>query len=92
MAVYMLRYNEPAGNPDKPRASAQHYIGYARDDRLHARIAEHRDGTCGAKLPMWFHAQGIGFHVVRIWPNKGRTFERKLKKAGHYERYNPLPF
>ena len=92
MAVYMLRYDEPAGNPDKPRASARHYIGYARDDRLEARIAEHRAGTCGAKLPMWFASQGIGFHVVRVWPNKGRKFERKLKKAGHFERHNPLPF
>ncbi len=92
MAVYMLRYARPAGNPDKPRASARHYIGYARDSRLQTRIGEHRRGTCGAKLPMWFVAQGIEFHVVRIWRGKGRDFERKLKNAGHYERHNLLPF
>lgn len=89
MAVYLLKYDNPAGDPERPRCSARYYIGYARDVDLERRIEQHRRGTSKAKLPAWFARQGIGFKVVRVWEGRGRTFERRLKNAGHYDRHDP---
>lgn len=89
MAVYLLRYDQPAGDPDRPRCSARYYLGYSEDTKLPDRIRLHRQGLSGASLPTWFHQQGIDFRVVRIWWGQGRKFERRLKQAGHYERHDP---
>lgn len=89
MAVYMLKFDRPAGDPEKDRASARYYIGYANDHTLPNRIAEHRAGRSGARLCEWFHEEGIGFRVVRIWWGASRAFERRLKNNGHFYKHDP---
>lgn len=97
MAVYLLRYNEPAGDPGRARCSARYYVGHCKDSRLLARLCEHRDGTWiehdipnadPPALPKWFHENGIGFRVANVWISRGRKFERRLKRAGHYDRHD----
>lgn len=88
MAVYLLRYDEAAGDPGRPRASARYYIGYASDENLPRRISEHRTGTSRAALPDHFFSEGIGFRVARIWWGAGRTFERRLKNNGHFNKHD----
>lgn len=89
MAVYLLKFERPAGDPSRPRASARYYIGFSPDLNLPARIAQHRAGRSRATLPEFFHAEGIGFRVVRIWWGAGRTFERRLKNNGHFDKHDP---
>jgi hypothetical protein len=81
--VYLLHFDRPIGNPDNPRAMAQHYIGHAR--RLSSRLAHHRAGT-GARLTAAVVLAGIDFTVVRVWRND-RNFERKLKNQKNARRY-----
>lgn len=96
MAVYLLKYRQAAGDPDRPRASALYYVGYAEDEHLPRRLRAHRhriwEGEGGghqAKLPKWFRLQGIGFRCVRVFWGFTREDERRIKKGGHYERYDP---
>lgn len=88
MAVYILRFERAAGTYG--RNAARYYIGYAEDQNVPVRIGEHRKGTSGAKLPEWFHSQGIGFKTIRIFWGKDRTFERTLKNGGHYYQHDPV--
>lgn len=99
MAVYLLKYRQPAGNPRKRYASARYYCGSSANVwTLKLRIEQHRSGTwvelhipnaAPPALPKWFHDKGIEFDVVRVWPLKGKKFERRLKGEGHFERHDP---
>lgn len=62
--VYILCFSAPLGNLDNRRATAQHYVGWARD--LEARIADHRAGR-GARITRAAVARGITF-TVHAWP------------------------
>lgn len=77
MTVYFLKFHQPLGNPDNPRAQAQFYIGSCADRRLKARLAEHRRGH-GAAITRAAGQRGIGFDVVLTLPG-GRAEERRIK-------------
>jgi hypothetical protein len=72
--VYLIHLDSKLGS-DHPKGGAGHYLGTTVD--LDRRLAQHRDGT-GAKILAAAAARGIGFDVVRTWPD-GRTEERRLK-------------
>ena len=99
MAVYLLRYHDYAGDPSRPYASARYYLGWCLDSRLVRRIEEHWNGTWIEQtiptrkppaLSKWFFDHGIKFTLVRVWWGADRTYERKLKRAGHYCRHDPF--
>jgi len=68
--VYLIHF-------DHPYQHARHYIGYSDDVDL--RLERHRNGR-GSPLLRSVAAAGIGFSLVRLWPNVSRDFERRLKK------------
>ena len=76
MAVYLIHLNKPIGDLNNPRGKAQHYIGWASD--LANRIKYHRNGN-GARLIQVVNAAGVGWEVVRTWPEGDKTLERRLK-------------
>lgn len=80
--VYLLHFEKPIS----PDHTAQHYIGYCED--LPRRIAQHRAG-CGARLTEVAKERGIGFAVVRVWPDGDRKLERRLKNR-HGSRLCPI--
>lgn len=72
---------------DRPFKHARHYLGFAYN--LEARIARHRSGD-GARLLRAVTAAGIGWQVVRTWPDTSREFERKLKNQKATARLCPV--
>jgi len=81
IAVYLLHFDSKIAN------HAQHYIGYAED--VDTRVAEHRSNP-GARLMQVAKERGIGFEVVRVWPDGDRNFERRLKNQKHAWRHCPI--
>lgn len=84
--VYLLHFDEPIGNPNNPRAQAQHYIGWA--DRLDRRIQQHQTGK-GARITAALAERGIGFQIAQTWPGS-RSFERQLKNKKNARRLCPV--
>ena len=68
--VYLIHF-------DRPYRHAQHYIGYTAD--LAQRDHDHHCTCDGARLLQVVREAGIGFRVVRTWPDGGRALERQLK-------------
>jgi predicted GIY-YIG superfamily endonuclease len=64
---------------DKPYRHAAHYLGFTASNDPTARIEEHAAGR-GARLMEVVVAAGIGFRLVRTWPNGTRNLERRLKR------------
>jgi hypothetical protein len=63
----------------KPLHHARHYLGYSTDENsLPVRLERHASGQ-GAKLMAAVARAGIGFQVVRTWPDGTRADERRLK-------------
>lgn len=83
MAVYLLHF-------DTPFRHAKHYMGYARDDRMHARIDAHYAAKIGDhghhRLMQHVRAAGISFTLARVWLKATRTDERRMKNGGHARR------
>lgn len=79
MAVYLLHF-------DRKLSHAQHYIGFSDD--VEKRIEQHKAGRSGAGIVAEFHKLGIAFVVARTWAEKGRDFERHLKRK--YKRATSL--
>jgi hypothetical protein len=73
--VYEIHFDEPIGNPENPRAMAQHYTGYTSD--LASRLEDHRHGRTAAIMHAVRQA-GVGWRVVRTWPGT-RDTERAIK-------------
>lgn len=69
--VYLIHF-------DQKLKHAQHYIGFCYDNRFKKRISHHRNNT-GAPILRALNKAGIGWSVVRTWPNEDGNFERKLK-------------
>ncbi len=84
--VYMLCYAEPIGDPDRPRCSAQHYVGKYTN---RARIGHHENGTSGVNIVTAFHSRGIPFIVSRTVTTVDGNLERKIKNAGQHRRHCP---
>jgi hypothetical protein len=84
--VYLLHFLEPIGNPANPRATAQHYIGWAlvAAERISAQTAGQ-----GAAIVRHVQASGIGFPVAATWPGT-RALERQLKNRKHASRFCPI--
>jgi len=85
MAVYMLQFSEPLGNPDKPYASAQFYIGFAEDRRLGKRLREHFKGR-GAAITKAAKERGINFRVAMVIEKGTPELEKRLKRQGRCAR------
>ena len=69
---------------------ARHYIGYcSRPEGLDQRIARHRSGD-GSRLLRAVTRAGIGWRVVRTWPDGDRSFERRLKRRKNAARLCPV--
>jgi predicted GIY-YIG superfamily endonuclease len=70
---------------------AGHYLGFVPGpfDALCDRIAQHRAGT-GARLTQVTREQGIRFVVSRVWTDKTRSDERKLKNQKNSPRLCPI--
>ena len=69
--VYLIHFH-------KKLHHAQHYIGFVEDGGLVKRMIRHRQGI-GARILVAFNNGGIKYSVVRLWREKDRSFERKLK-------------
>lgn len=78
--VYLIHF-------DKPLAHALHYVGFVESD-LEQRIKKHLSGN-GAKILAALNRADIAWHVVRIWEDADRTFERKLKNTNNTKIYCP---
>lgn len=87
--TYLIHLVEPLGDPSRPRMSAKHYIGWTNGVSVERRLEEHRSGQ-GARILAAAARRGIGFHVVRTWPQTDRHFERRLKNNGHYDKWCPI--
>jgi hypothetical protein len=93
--VYLLHFDRKIGNPDNPRAQAQHYIGWTSD--LASRIASHlraerptpgRNGTFPAIVAAVNRA-GIGWQVAATWPGTPLV-ERQMKRRKNAPRCCPI--
>ena len=78
--IYLLHF-------DPPVAHARHYLGWAKDhmDRINKHLA-------GQGSPLVKAAVENGSHIecVRIWENKDRNFERKLKNRKNTKKLCPV--
>jgi hypothetical protein len=84
--TYLLHFIVPAtGDPARYR-HAGHYIGWTTD--LAARMEAHARGT-GARLVEVITEAGLGFKLVRTWPNTTKDREDLLKHVGGGRRYCP---
>lgn len=81
--IYLLHGTEPVGNENH---SARHYIGYTERD-VEVRIQEHVDGV-GSPL-VWHLARAGEVLLARLWRNKSRHFERRLKNQKNHGRMCP---
>lgn len=78
--VYLVHFSRPYHH-------ARHYLGWTQN--LDERLVAHSLGR-GAKLLAAVSLAGINFEVVRIWEDKTRHFERKLKKQKNGPRFCPV--
>lgn len=82
--IYVFRFSEPLGDPERPRCSARYYVGWTEKE-VEERLQDHLAGR-GAKITAAAVAQGIELEV--IWTQPGtRLLERRIKLTGHFERF-----
>lgn len=83
MAVYLLHF-------DRPYHHAKHYMGFAKDSRMHERIDAHYNASPGDthhhRLMQVIKQAGISFTLARVWPHATRHDERRMKQSGHSRR------
>lgn len=81
--VYLIHFDRPFGH-------AKHYIGFSSGpESVKKRLQHHAKGS-GSKIMRAVSSSGIGWRVVRVWWNEGRSFERKLKNRGGAARCCPI--
>lgn len=85
MAVYMLQFDTPLGNPNKKQASASFYLGWCEDRRLGKRLREHFAGR-GASITRAAVERGIDLKVVMVIEKATPELERRLKNQKNHER------
>lgn len=66
---------------------ARHYIGYSENDNV--RLERHRQGN-GARLLKAVSLAGIGYEIVRVWPEGDRAFERHIHRRKNSPKLCPL--
>lgn len=74
---------------DTPFKHCQHYIGWTSDENFEARMKCHKANK-GSKLLAALNKAGIGWNIVRTWPNEDGNFERKLKKQRNAHKHCPV--
>jgi hypothetical protein len=79
--VYLIHF-------DKPYKHARHYIGFT--DNLEQRLHDHEHTRNGARLLQVVREAGIGFEVVKTWPEGDRNFERQLHNRKNSSRLCPI--
>lgn len=72
---------------ERPYKHARHYIGWSSD--IDARVERHFEGH-GSRLVQVVKAAGISIVLARVWWNKDRAFERRLKNQKHGPRLCPI--
>lgn len=89
MAVYLLHFSAPLGEPGKK--IAQHYLGWVADEpgALDARLALHSRGVADCAITRAAHERGITLQLARVWPFEGKCDERRRKRGGHMARWCP---
>src|SRR5208282_4760104 len=94
-SVYLLHFDiqpntvVPSTREDATKPfHARHYLGFATDPQ--ARIAQHYNATSGVKLIDALHERSLTFTVAKIWDDKDRGFERRLKNQGGLSRHCPI--
>lgn len=82
--VYLIHF-------DRPYVHARHYLGFVDggEAELARRLDRHRAGQ-GARLLQVVGEAGIGWRVVRTWPDGDRDFERALKNRRCTPRLCPV--
>jgi predicted GIY-YIG superfamily endonuclease len=80
--VYLLHFTVPFGH-------ARHYIGMTKRDDIEARVQEHRTGQ-GARLCQLAVAGGAELILARVWEDKPRYFELRLKNRGGARKLCPI--
>jgi hypothetical protein len=76
--VYLIHF-------DTPYRHARHYMGFAEQGNLDARLARHAAGR-GARLIEVIQQAGITWQLARTWENATRDDERRMKCRGHARR------
>jgi hypothetical protein len=79
--IYLIHF-------DKPYHHAKHYLGWANDRNLEARLEHHRNGN-GSRLMAAVAKAGIEWKVVRTWRGS-RDTERTMKNNGAVGKYCPI--
>jgi len=83
--VYFLVAEEPyRAKTGKMQKTAGVYVGYA--DNIGDRFYEHCAGR-GARLTQVWNDDQIIYRVAMIITGADRTFERKIKRGGHYSEW-----
>lgn len=82
MAVYLLCFSEAISH-------SKHYLGFAVDNDVSARIAKHRSGQ-GLRICRAAAKRGIEIRLAVVIPDADRNFERKLKNQKMANRWCPL--
>ena len=79
--VYLLHLDAPLRGARNQHGSpkAGHYIGWTCSPSPARRVGLHARGTSGSKYMAQCKREGIEFHLVKVWHNVDRNFERKLK-------------
>ena len=87
--IYILRFDQKLGNPNKKCGQCEYYIGWAENTLK--RLNEHRKNR-GCCLTRAANAQGIGYTIVALiegdrnaerWLKNRRNVKRVLKWAQH---------
>lgn len=84
--VYLIHFDRKIGNPNNPRAMAQHYLGFSK--KFPQRMNDHAKGQ-GSAIMAFLSQQKIGWRVVRLWEG-GRTLERRLKNRKNAKAFCPV--
>lgn len=80
--VYLIRLDTLLSN------KVRYYIGFTPRTPLE-RLETHRKGQ-GAKILAECNRRGITYHIVRVWEDVTRNFERKLKNRKNHKRLCPI--
>lgn len=79
--IYLLHSDVRLGGAGS--SGAQHYLGFAHDERIVTRLWEHIYGASTPAIVRAFRERGANLEVVALWPNGQRALERYLKRLGH---------
>lgn len=80
--IYLLHFDRPMGR-------IKHYLGITRAASLGRRAHDHQ-GTNASQVTARAARAGIGFTLAKTIPAESHSDERRLKKAGHFDKWCPI--